>query len=79
MNLTVANRISPSTTFPTVLFVSLIDKKQQNLSNTNLKYTHTYLLNVSIEAEEIEDAGAVHLGWMEATHHGNGAGGMARV
>lgn len=39
----------------------------------------THLLNVAIEAEEVEDAGAVHLGRMEATHHGNRAGGMARI
>lgn len=41
--------------------------------------TNTYLLNVAVEAEEVEDAGAVHLGWMEATYHGNRTGGMARV
>lgn len=38
-----------------------------------------YLLNVSIEAEEVKDAGAVHLGWMKATDHGHGAGGVASV
>ena len=64
-------------------------KKQQHLSKTHLKKTHThththkhthpYLLNVPVEAEEVEDAGAVHLGWMEATHHGDRAGGVARV
>lgn len=42
-------------------------------------HTQSYLLNVSIKAEEVEDAGAVHLGWMEATHHGNGAGYVSRV
>lgn len=42
--------------------------------------THTtYLLNVAIEAEEVEDAGTVHLGGMEAAHHGDGAGCVGRV
>lgn len=43
------------------------------------KYTHTYLLNVAVKAEEVKDAGAVHLRWMEATHHGNRTRGVARV
>ncbi len=38
-----------------------------------------YLLDVSVETEEVEDAGAVHLGGMQAAHHGNGAGGVAHV
>ena len=42
-------------------------------------HTHPYLLNIPVEAEEVEDAGTVHLGWMEATHHGNRAGCMSRV
>lgn len=42
-------------------------------------HSKTYLLNVSIETEEVEDAGAVHLGWMKATDHGHGAGGVASV
>lgn len=44
-----------------------------------LEFTQTHLLNVSIQAEEVEDAGAVHLGWMKATDHGHGAGGVASV
>lgn len=51
--------------------------KQQNLSLRI--HTHTYLLNVAVEAEEVEDAGTIHLGWMEATHHGNRAGRVDRV
>lgn len=42
-------------------------------------HSKIYLLDVSIEAEEVEDAGAVHLGWMKATDHGHGAGGVASV
>lgn len=42
-------------------------------------HSWTHLLNVSIQAEEVEDAGAVHLGWMKATDHGHGAGGVASV
>lgn len=37
------------------------------------------LLNIAIEAKEVEDSSAIHLGWMEATNHGNRAGGMARI
>lgn len=40
---------------------------------------YSYLFYVTVETEEVEDAGAVHLGWMEAAHHGYGAGGVARV
>lgn len=64
-------------------------KQQQSVSNhtnkvfhtlkTSHKYERTYLLNVAIKAEEVEDAGAVHLGWMEAAHHCYRAGGVAGV
>lgn len=35
----------------------------------------THLLYVAVKTEEVEDAAAVHLGGMEAAHHGNRAGG----
>lgn len=67
----------------------LQDKRKSRIIKrpTSWKYTHAhthtppppYLLNIPVEAEEVEDAGAVHLGWMEATHHGNRAGCVARV
>lgn len=34
-------------------------------------HSKMYLLDVSIEAEEVEDAGAVHLGRMKAADHGH--------
>lgn len=36
--------------------------------------TATNLLHVAVQTEEVEDAAAVHLGWMEAAHHGDRAG-----
>lgn len=35
----------------------------------------THLVHVAVKTDEIEDAAAVHLGGMEAAHHGNRAGG----
>lgn len=33
----------------------------------------TDLLNIPVQAEEVEDAGAVHLGGVQAAHHGDRA------
>lgn len=54
-------------------------KKKGRLKLHHTQHTHTYLLNVAIQTKEVEDAGAVHLGWVEAAHHGNRAGGVTRV
>lgn len=41
------------------------------------EHLYTNLLNVAVEAEEVEDSSAIHLGRMEAAHHGYRAGSMA--
>lgn len=48
-------------------------------SHTQHYISALYLLNVPVQTEEVEDAGAVHLGGMQAAHHGNRAGGVAHV
>ena len=45
----------------------------------SVKHKLTDLFDVPIQAEEVEDASAVHLGCMQAAHHGDGAGGRAHV
>lgn len=54
-------------------------RKREIKATPHTTHTHTYLLNVAIQTKEVEDAGAVHLGWVEAAHHGNRAGGVTRV
>ena len=45
----------------------------------SVKHKLTDLFDVPIQAEEVEDARAVHLGSVQAAHHGDRAGGMAHV
>ncbi len=37
----------------------------------------THLFHIAVETKKVEDVAAVHLGRMEAAHHGNWAGGPA--